>query len=93
MSTEQKIIDTKLPLTWLMSTAGTLLIALCTVLWNVSSQSNKLDQLIQSNSKLEKRMDERDGRLDAVRDSINGINRSSDSLTLRVESLERQVRK
>lgn len=89
---EQRIIDTKLPLTWLLTTAGTMLAALISVLWNVSAQTNKLEQLIQQQTKIERRLDERDARLDRMVADLYEIKRVDDQQSLRIDALERNAR-
>lgn len=88
---ESRIIDAKLPLTWLLGTAGTLVVALLSLVWNVSMQSSKLDQLILSSAKLEKRVDEKDARIDALRDGQFAAQRISDSHAAQIEELRRLV--
>lgn len=79
----------RVPLSWLLSSAATILVTLGATLWNIAGQSNKLDQLIITNQKLEKRLDDRDTRIDSLRDKIFGLERASDNLTLRIDTLER----
>ena len=90
---DRRIIDMSIPLTWLLSTAAVILCTFATTLWNIAAQSNKLDQLIAANAKLEKRLDDRDLRVDALRDRISSLERALDALTVRVETTERVPRK
>jgi hypothetical protein len=85
----ERIVDMRIPLTWLISTAGAILITLATTLWNIAAQSNKLDTLIAANAKLEKRFDDRDVRLDVMRDRMSALERAADALAVRVENMER----
>src|SRR5574337_775186 len=55
-----RIIDAKLPLTWLLSSAAALVLALVSLEWSVAAQNNKLEQLIAQYSKIEQRLDARD---------------------------------
>lgn len=82
-------IPMTIPLTWLLSSAGTILLTLAVTLWNIAAQSNKLDQLITSNIKLEKRLDDRDARIDALRDKLFIYERGIDSIQMRLDLLER----
>src|SRR5574337_830311 len=59
-----RIIDAKLPLTWLLSSAAALVLALVSLEWSVAAQNNKLEQLIAQYSKIEQRLDARDQRMD-----------------------------
>jgi CII-binding regulator of phage lambda lysogenization HflD len=85
----ERIVDMRIPLHWMLSTAGAILVTLCITLWNIAGQSNKLDQLIIANAKLEKRLDDRDVRVDALRDRISAVERATDALAVRVDNIER----
>lgn len=87
-----KIIDLKLPLPWLIAAAVSMAAFMLTLGWNASTQSNKLDQLIAANSKLEKRLDDRDARLDTLRDQMYGIQRVNDTNALRITALESRAK-
>ena len=87
-SQSQRIVDFKLPLPWLITGAITVGVFMVTLGWNSSAQSSKLDQLIIANAKLEKRLDDRDVRLDALRDGLYGIQRITDTHALRITALE-----
>ncbi|CUI05283.1 hypothetical protein [Massilia antarctica] len=101
---QPRIIDTKLPLTWLLSTAGAIVLALAG--FAVTSSSNtektqaKLDllradqaTLILNIAKLEKRVDDRDTRTDALKEMQYSMQRIIDGQGIRLESLERGQRK
>jgi hypothetical protein len=77
------------PLHWLLSSGGSILLTLAVTLWNIAGQSNKLDQLITSNAKMEKRLDDRDTRIDTMRDKLFICERSIDSIQVRLDMLER----
>lgn len=82
-------IDNKIPLTWLLSSAGAVLVLLATVLWNVAAQSNKLDQLIIQAEKTERRNIERDVKLESVIRDNYDTKRNAEILALRIEALEK----
>jgi septal ring factor EnvC (AmiA/AmiB activator) len=86
---DRQFVDMRVPLSWLLSSAASIIITLGATLWNIAGQSNKLDQLIITNQKLEKRLDDRDTRIDALRDKISTLERTGDNLNLRLEALER----
>ena len=88
MSPTPKIVDFKLPLPWLITSAVIVGSFMLTLGWNSSAQSSKLDQLIVANVKLEKRLDDRDVRLDALRDAIYAVQRVTDTNSLRITALE-----
>lgn len=85
---EHRIVETKLPLTWLITTAGALISVLITLLWNISAQTNKLEQLILSTAKMEKRLDDRDARLDRMLVDFYEMRRIDDAQTLRLNAME-----
>ncbi|MES2729927.1 MAG: hypothetical protein V4621_07535 [Pseudomonadota bacterium] len=87
------VFDNKIPLTWLISSAGGSFLLLASVLWNVAAQSNKLDQLIVQIEKLERRNIDRDSKLDLViRDGYDS-RKNDEIMTLRIQSLEREKTK
>lgn len=88
MPNPHRIVDFKLPLPWLISGAIAIGVFMVSLGWNSSAQSSKLDQLIVANTKLEKRLDDRDARLDSLRDSMFSIQRVNDTNTLRITALE-----
>lgn len=63
------------------------------MVWSVAGQSNKLDQLISNTAKLEKRVDERDNRVELIKDAQYEARRVQDLLTQRIDNLERSQRK
>ena len=101
---QQRIIDTKLPLTWLIGVACTIIVAVFSFAMSNSSNAektqNKLDllrsdqaTLILNIAKLEKRVDDRDTRTDAIKEMQYSMQRIIDGQGIRLESLERGQRK
>jgi hypothetical protein len=88
---EQRVVDMRIPLHWLLSSAAAILLTLAATLWNIAGQSNKLDQLIITNAKMEKRLDDRDTRIDTLRDKMFTYERNLDSVQMRLEALERRA--
>lgn len=83
----------QLPLPWLLSSAAAIILMMATMVWSVAGQSNKLDQLILNTAKLEKRVDERDSRVELMKDAQYEARRVQDLLTQRIDNLERAARK
>lgn len=83
----------QLPLTWLISSFAAILMTMAAMVWSVAGQSNKLDQLIANTAKLEKRVDERDSRVELIKDAQYEARRVQDLLTQRIDNLERAARK
>ena len=79
----------RIPLTWLLSSAAIMISLLCTTLWTVAGQSNKLEQIVGTSVKLEKRLDDRDEKTEAMRERMFNFDRTTDNLKLRVDALER----
>lgn len=90
---QPRIIDLQLPLPWLLSSVAAIMLTLASMVWSVAGQSNKLDQLILNTAKLEKRVDERDTRVDGIKEAQYEARRVQDSHGLRIEALERAARK
>lgn len=71
--------------------------ALGPTVWTVSSQSNKLELLLLSSAKMEKRIEEKETkaglRSDESRDRFSNVDRTTDNFKLRVDALERGARK
>lgn len=90
---EQTNNDMKLPLPWLLSSVAAIMMTMGAMVWSVAGQSNKLDQLITNTAKLEKRVDERDSRVEIIKDAQYEARRVQDLLTQRIDNLERGGRK
>lgn len=88
-SAPRRYVDMRVSLTWLLSAATSVMMTLGFTLWNIAGQSNKLDQLLVTNTKMEKRLDDRDARIDLLRDKLNSLERTSDNAILRLDNLER----
>ena len=89
----QRVIDLQLPLPWLLSSAAAIISVMVAMVWSVAGQSNKLDQLILNTAKLEKRVDERDGRVDLIKETQYEARRVQDQIIMRIEALERAIQK
>lgn len=81
--------DNKIPLTWLLSTCGAILMLLATLLWNVAGQSNKLDQLISQMEKNEQSNLKRDAKLDVLMRDGFDAKKNEEIMTIRIQALER----
>jgi hypothetical protein len=89
----QRVIDLKLPLSWLIGSAGVIIGLVITVTWNASAQTrnleNKIDLLIVTNTKMEKRLDDRDGKTDNLYGKVNDLERAMDGIKMRLDFQER----
>lgn len=83
------VFDNKIPLTWLLSSAGTVLTLLAVLLWNVAAQSNKLDQLITQSEKVERNNQARDAKLESLLRDGYEAKRNAEILNIRIEALEK----
>ncbi len=90
---EQRIIDTKLPLTWLLSTAAAIITTMTLIAINFNRQSDalnaKMDAVLISNAELKLQSKERDGKYDALREALYSAQRTIDAHDLRISTLER----
>ena len=90
MEERRKIVfDNKIPLTWILSSAASILFLLFVVLWNIASQSSKLDQLIIQSQKEEQNNVNRDAKMDSLVKESYDSKRNIELQNLRLESLER----
>lgn len=89
----QKIIDTKLPLTWLLSSAAAIIMAMTLIAINFNKQSDalnsKMDAVLASNAEMKVQSKERDGKYDALRETVYAAQRTLDAHDLRLNALER----
>lgn len=83
------MFDNKIPLTWLLSSAGSILFLLGVLLWNVAAQSNKLDQLILQTDKLERAAAVRDGKFEDLARQNYETKRNTEIMGLRIDALEK----
>ena len=84
-----KIIDLKLPLSWLIALAISFVGGVAWVVWQATALSNKVDLLIVAQVKAEKRAEEKDARTERLRDDVSDLRRATDLNTLRISTLER----
>jgi ribosomal silencing factor RsfS len=73
--------ETRIPLTWIVTTTGTILAFLSVLLWNVAGQSSKLDTLVINSVKS-------DTKVETLRDTVFSIQRVQDTNTIRITALE-----
>jgi len=85
----QITFDNKIPLTWIISSCGVILMLLSTLLWNVAAQSNKLDQLISQMDKNEQLNLKRDAKLDVLMHDSFDSKKNEEVMTIRIQALER----
>ncbi len=92
-SSPSRIIDTKLPLTWLLSSASAIIVTMMLIAINFNHQSdslnNKMDMLLTSNAEMKAQSKERDTKYEALRDSLYAAQRMIDAHDLRLTNMER----
>jgi uncharacterized membrane protein len=88
-----RIIDTKLPLTWLLSTAGTIIAFMVMIALNFNSKSDalsaKMDAILASNAEAKIQSDKRDVKHENLKEQVYGAQRVIDAHDLRISNLER----
>lgn len=94
---ERRIVDMKIPLTWLLSSAGFIVVSLAGMaITNTSNNEKtnaKIDTLIMGFARLERRGDLTEARVEALRLDAFAAQRSLDAHGMRLDVLERSLRK
>lgn len=89
----QSIIDTKLPLTWLLSTAAAIIMTMTLIAINFNRQSDalntKMDAVLASNVDMKLQSKERDSKYDTLRETMYAAQRILDAHDLRLNAIER----
>lgn len=89
----QKFIDTKLSLTWMLSSAATIIVSLTLIAINFNRQSDllniKMDAVLASNADMKTQSKERDAKYDLMRESLYAAQRILDTHEIRLGALER----
>lgn len=90
----KRIVDIKLPLTWLISTTFLILTSAAAVAINFNRQVDaltlKMDSVLASNADLKVQMKERDAKYDALVMRVYDLQRVTDTLALRMDNVERK---
>lgn len=90
----KRLIDVKLPLTWLISATCAIVTSAALVAINFNRQVDaltlKMDSVLASNADLKAQMKERDGKYEQMLRDLYDIRRTSDALVLRVDNLEKK---
>lgn len=90
----RRLIDVKLPLTWLISSTVAIVISAAAVAINFNKQVDtltlKMDSVLASNADLKAQMKDRDSKYEQMLRDMYDLRRATDALGLRVETLERR---
>jgi uncharacterized protein HemX len=94
---ESKIVDTKIPLTWVVRSAISVILAIGIAIWMVATQYtnliNKQDQMLTRQAESERRAEIRSDQQQLVISShdarISATERELDKHDVRIENLER----
>lgn len=90
----KRLIDVKLPLTWLISTTVLIVSSAFAVAVNFNRQVDalalKMDTVLASNADLKKQMEVRDGKYEAMLRDMYEMRRTTDALDLRMSNLEKR---
>lgn len=90
----KRLIDVKLPLTWLISTTVMIVASAFAVAVNFNRQVDalalKMDTVLASNADLKLQMKERDGKYDALLLNFYNLQRTTDALDLRMSNIEKK---
>lgn len=91
--TQRRFIDFQLSLQAVISGAVVVATFMVWMGWQAANQTTNLAQLQVTVAKVEKRLDDRDTKLDEMRGKMNASERATDKLEMRVDALERVGRK
>lgn len=87
------IIDTKVPVTWLISTSGALIVGLLAIGFQFNAQatalSAKMDAVLQSNTEMKTQLREREVKYDSMRDAVYTLQRAVDAHDIRIIAVEK----
>lgn len=90
-------IDTKIPVTWLLTTTGGLIISLIAIAFQFNTQANalssKMDAVLLSNAEMKSQLRDREVKYDGMRDAVYALQRSVDAHEIRINSLGNPRRK
>lgn len=90
----KRLVDVKLPLTWLISTTVMIVMSAAAVAINFNRQVDaltlKMDTVLASNADMKLQMKERDGKYEQMLRDLYDMRRTTDALDLRVTGLEKR---
>lgn len=90
----KRLVDVKLPLTWLISTTVMIVMSAAAVAINFNRQVDaltlKMDTVLASNADMKQQMKERDGKYEQMLRDLYDMRRTTDALDLRVTGLEKR---
>lgn len=89
----QRFVEMRIPLPFLITAIVISISALGSTVWTVAGQSNDLKLLVVASAKMEKRLDDREIKLETraemLNDRLSTVDRTTDNLKMRVDALER----
>ena len=91
-SRHQRIVDVKFPLPWLISTAAALVVSIASLTWQVAGASSRLESMVGEVSKVERRLDMRDERIDQLRSEVQQNRASNEVQNQRLAAVEERIR-
>ena len=91
-SRHQRIVDVKFPLPWLISTAAALVVSIASLTWQVAGANSRLESMVGEVSKVERRLDMRDERIDQLRSEVQQNRASNEVQNQRLAAIEERIR-
>ena len=91
-SRHQRIVDVKFPLPWLLSTAAALVVSIASLTWQVAGANSRLESMVGEVSKVERRLDMRDERIDQLRSEVQQNRASNEVQNQRLAAIEERIR-
>ena len=91
-SGHQRIVDVKFPLPWLLSTAAALVVSIASLTWQVAGANSRLESMVGEVSKVERRLDMRDERIDQLRAEVQQNRACNEVQNQRLAAVEERIR-
>lgn len=89
MNQPRRLVDFQLSVSAIISGAVTVASFMVWMGYTASQQTSKMESMANSLAKVEKRLDDRDGRLDLLRDAVTELRSKNDMNVMRIEAIER----
>ena len=87
-----KVVDMRVGLPWLISSAATVVVSIASMAWSVSAANGKLEALAVVVGKVEHRLDTRDDRLERLAMEVQQNRAQNDVQNQRMQTIEETVR-
>ena len=87
-----RVVDVKFPLPWLITTAGAVVGSIAALTWQVAGANGRLETMVVEVGKVERRLDQRDERIDQLRTDVQQNRAANEVQNQRLAAIEERVR-